>query len=66
MWPFPFPGSESEDRVALLDTRGTPPMRYGALRETVGAIAHALGERGVRRGDAVALVTPNGPIAATA
>ena len=45
---------------------GRAPLRYDALREQLGATAAALRARGVQRNDRVAIVTPNGPEAATA
>ena len=42
------------------------PLTYGGLRDQVARTGEALGEAGVRAGDRVAIVLPNGPEMATA
>jgi acyl-CoA synthetase (AMP-forming)/AMP-acid ligase II len=48
------------DGLAIL-APGRAPLRFGPLHDAVGRLASALVERGVRPGDAVGLVGPNGP-----
>jgi acetyl-CoA synthetase len=51
------------DRVAVLDVAAdgrVTPLTYSALRECSNRLAHALRERGVARGDRVALLLPQG------
>ena len=52
--------------AAALAAPGRPALTYAALRETVAGGAAALAATGVRHGERVALVMPNGPEAATA
>ena len=45
---------------------GREPLSYGALRDQVGRTGDALGRAGIRSGDRVAIVLPNGPEVAAA
>jgi acetyl-CoA synthetase len=49
---------EAEERVAILRSDGAPSWTYRALRDAADRISHALRERGVQRGDRVAIVLP--------
>ena len=51
-------GDEDGERPAILQPDGAPPWTYRALRDAADRIAHALRERGVQRGDRVAIVLP--------
>jgi acetyl-CoA synthetase len=56
-------GAEPE-RVAILDVAAdgaVTPVPYGALRDASNRLASALRERGIRRGDRVAVLLPQGP-----
>ena len=68
--------SEPTDIHALLERGGRDdiaiaaperePLTYGGLRDQIARTGEALGEAGVRAGDRVAIVLPNGPEMATA
>ena len=68
--------SEPADILALLERGGRDdvaiaaperePLTYGGLRAQVGRTGEALARAGVRAGDRVAIVLPNGPEMATA
>ncbi|MBA3563945.1 MAG: AMP-binding protein [Gammaproteobacteria bacterium] len=58
-------GAAYADAVALT-APDAADLSYGCLLEHLEATGRALNERGVGRGDAVALVLPNGPEAASA
>ena len=45
---------------------GRPPLTYARLRDQIDDVARALAGHGVRRGDRVAIVLPNGPEMAAA
>jgi len=52
------------EAVALV-ANGRPPLTYGRLLDHLKRTASALGQLGVRRGDRIAIVLPNGPEMAT-
>ena len=56
---------QAPDAPALL-APGHEPVSYGALSARVAAVGRALRERGIGRGDRVALVLPDGPATASA
>ena len=49
---------EDGERPAILRPDGASPWTYRALRDAADRISHALRERGVQRGDRVAIVLP--------
>src|SRR4030088_2402756 len=54
-------------RTAIFNVRsdgGIEEISYGALRETSNRLANALAGRGIRRGDRVAILLPQGPAVA--
>lgn len=54
------------DAAPALEAPGEPPLSYAALRALAGATVASLAERGIGRGDRVAIVLPNGPMMASA
>ncbi|MDL5155277.1 AMP-binding protein [Actinomycetospora termitidis] len=52
---------EHTDRVALIDGPSGRTMTFGELATAVDRFAAALGERGLGRGDVIALFAPNTP-----
>ncbi len=51
--------AEDEDRMAILPaTADAPPWTYRQLRDATDRMSHALHDRGVQRGDRVAIVMP--------
>jgi acyl-CoA synthetase (AMP-forming)/AMP-acid ligase II len=54
-------GQGAPDQAALISPDDGRALTYEELRERVGTLAGRLAAAGVRRGDRVALVVPNGP-----
>ncbi len=54
------------DEAVALDAPGGEPLRFGALRALVGRTVAALNQKGIGRGDRIAIVLPNGPEMAAA
>lgn len=52
--------SDCERRTAVVVPDGGPQLTYAELRERIGALADALSRHGIRAGDRVAIVLPNG------
>ena len=52
---------EHADRLAFVDGTTGGSLTFGALRDQVVGVAAALAERGIGRGDVVALHAPNSP-----
>jgi oxalate---CoA ligase len=50
-----------DEATALVAPEGERRWTYGALRSQVAALAGQLADAGIRRGDRVAMVLPNGP-----
>ncbi len=58
--------SAGRDAEVAIVAPGRDPLSYADLREQVEATVRALNERGIGRGDRVAIVLPNGPEMASA
>jgi acyl-CoA synthetase (AMP-forming)/AMP-acid ligase II len=58
--------AEAMPEAAAVGAPGRPPLTYARLRDQIDDVVRALTGLGVRRGDAVAIVLPNGPEMAVA